>query len=234
MLSVAYEFFLDDEKVSRVVDFKERFGLNLLLHPRPDGHTLQSPANPNAHDLIFEALDRIRSLIHKYDLINKVILHLSTYRIPNGNYREFTEAEAISNSRVFYERLRDFGGVIIVLENVYPPGIGWEELGYETEHFSLFTTRDDYEICLDTGHLNLSTLKVEDILRLPFEITCLHLHSNDGTADQHLPLTQRNFKEWASIEKMLDKVSYVVLEVKGDLSSTSDSLKYLRKNQIMP
>jgi hypothetical protein len=43
MLSVAYDFFLDEDKFSRVLNLKDKFGLNLLIHPRPDGQTFQTP-----------------------------------------------------------------------------------------------------------------------------------------------------------------------------------------------
>jgi len=234
MLSVAYDFFLNDANVSRIETLKERYGLNLLIHPRPDGQTLQSPANPDAHGLIFEALNKIKDLVHKHALINKVILHLATYRIPTGAYQAFTEEEAIVNSKPFYQRLKSFGGLNFVLENVYPPGIGWEELGYETEHFGLFDLGEDYEFCLDTGHLNLSTLAVNDLLGLPFELTCLHLHGNDGISDQHVPLMRSNFKQWKQIEALLSKDKYIVLEVKSNRDKIPHVLDYLSRNEIAP
>ena len=61
MLSVAYDFFLNEEEFSQVLHLKDKFGLNLLIHPRPDGQTFQSPANPKSHMLMFEALERIGS-----------------------------------------------------------------------------------------------------------------------------------------------------------------------------
>ena len=234
MLSVAYDFFLDDDKVAGVVKLKDRFGLSLLIHPRPDGQTLQSPANSDAHELLFESLRRIRELVQRHGLIDKVVLHLSTYRIPNGKYKTISEQEAISNSRAFYRRLKDFAGLTFVVENVYPPGIGWEELGYKAEHFSLFDLPEDCEFCLDTGHLNLSAMSVGDILGLPFEVTCLHLHSNDGSSDQHIPLTRRNLMEWKQIETLLSDDKYIVMEVKDKLDLVPSALEHLRRNRIAP
>lgn len=232
MLSIAYEFFHNDDKISKVLSLRDNFGLNLLIHPRPDGTFLQSPANPEAHMMIFESLDKIRELVQRYGLINKVIMHLSTYRIPVGNYRSFSEIEAISNSRIFYEQLKDFTDLTFVLENVYPPGIGWEELGYLSEHFDLFDLPENCEFCLDTGHLNLSALSVEDILNLPYEVTCLHLHSNDGVSDQHQLLTRRNFTDWKYIEELLTNDKYIVMELKGEIDINPQVLNHLRQKKI--
>jgi sugar phosphate isomerase/epimerase len=234
MLSVAYDFFLDGDKFSRVLNLKDKFGLNLLFHPRPDGQTFQTPANLESHRLMFESLERIREAIQQYGLINKVILHLATYKIPDGYYYTFSEDDAIGNSLSFYRELREFNDLTFALENVYPPGIGWEELGYEKEHYGMFDIPENFEFCLDTGHLNLSMLEVNDILDLPFKITCLHLHSNDGKSDQHVPLNRRNFANWEDIERLLSNDKYIVMEVKNKLEEVGLASKYLRQNKIAP
>lgn len=233
-LGVPFDFFLDDKNISKVIELKTRFGLNLLVHPQPDSQTLLSPANPGAHEIIFKSLEVIRKLIKEHNLIKKIILHLSTYHIHEGNYASFTEEVAIANSIPFYEKLNDFKDMTFVFENVYPPGIGWEELGYEIEHFRFFDLRENYEFCLDTGHLNLSTLKIEDILKLPFELTCLHLQGNDGKADLHQPLTKTNFSQWKDVEKLLSDDKYIILEVKNDLEKIPHVLRYLKENKIAP
>ena len=233
MLGVAYDFFLDDKAVSKVLNLRDKSGMNLLVHPRPDGKFMQSPSNPEAHDLLFESLARIQDLVRHQGLIDKVIMHLPTCSISVGDYERFTEAEAISNSRRFYKRLKEINGLTFVLENGYPPGIGWEELGYKTDHFRLFDFPENCEFCLDTGHLNLSELTVDDILSLPFDITCFHLHSNNGLADQHVPITRKNFKDWKQIEGLLSKEKYIIMEVKNGLESVPEMLEHLRHNEIM-
>jgi sugar phosphate isomerase/epimerase len=122
--------------------------------------------------------------------------------------------------------------VTFAVENVYLPGIGWEEFGYEVKHFDLFGLEDRCEFCLDTGHLKLSTLTLEQILALPFELTCLHLHSNDGRSDQHLPLTRANFEHWEQVEALLAPERYMVLEVKNGLEGLPHIVEGLRENRI--
>lgn len=233
-LALPYDHFLNEERVNEVLEYRDEYGLDILIHPRPDGETFLTPANPEAHDTIFNALDVIAGLIRDEGLIDKVIMHLCAYRLPGSGYASYTEKEAIENAKPFFERLRDLSGFTIVLENVFPPGIGWEEVGYLPEHFSLFDLRDDYEFCLDTGHLNLSKMKVEDVLKLPHEVSCLHLQGNNGEEDQHLPLAKSNFSEWEKVEELLNEDRYVIIEAKKGLDKVPDAVKYLRKNKIMP
>jgi len=234
MVAAAYDYFLSEDRVSQLLRLRDRFSLNILIHPRPDGRILLSPANPEAHVMMIEALESIRRTIQRHGLINKVIVHLATCRIPKGDYRAFGEEEAVSNSQSFYQQLGQFEELRFAVENVYPPGIGWEELGYETDHFHMFDLPENCEFCIDTGHLNLSGLNVDDILGLPFEITCLHLHSNDGKSDQHVPLTQRNFDEWERIESLLSDDKYIVMEVKNGLEGAAKAVECLKQNRIAP
>ena len=85
---------------------------------------------------------------------------------------------------------------------------------------------------MDTGHLNLSALSVEDILNLPYEVTCLHLHSNDGVSDQHQLLTRRNFTDWKYIEELLTSDKYIVMELKGEIGINPQVLDHLRQQKI--
>ncbi|MFH1834999.1 MAG: TIM barrel protein [Methanobacteriota archaeon] len=233
-LSPPYDFFLDEGKISQALELKDRYDLDLLVHPRPDGDIFYTAANPAAHEGMFQALDVIQNLIKSERLIPKVILHLSTYVNPEGNYPTFTKEEAINNSKPFYERIKEMTDVTFVLENVYPPGINWEELGYEIEHFSLFDFRKDDELCLDTGHMNLSEMSVQDYASLQYPITCFQLHGNNGREDQHRPVTRSNFKQWEELEQLLSNDKYMVLEVKDDKQKLPDMIEYYKKNRLPP
>lgn len=234
MVSIAWDFFLEDSNLDRIEKLKTDFGLNILIHPRPDGRILLSPANPNAHEIIFEALGKIRSLIFRCNLIDKLILHLGTYRIHNSSYEEFAESDALLNCQAFYKRLQSYSDLTFAFENGYPPGLGWDEYGYLLEHFELPGIKSNYELCLDTGHLNMSTLTIPEMLSLPFELTCVHLHSNNGTTDQHLPLTRSNFDSWPQLLDILTPDKYIVLEVKNQLEKIPVVLEHLRRHDIPP
>jgi sugar phosphate isomerase/epimerase len=234
MISIAWDFFLEDDNIVHVEKLKSSYGFDILIHPREDGNILLSPGNPGAHDLIFEALDRIRELISSGKLIDKLIIHLPIYHIPSSSYQVFTEEEAFLNARPFYERLQSYSDLTFVLENGYPPDKGWGGIGYLLEHFTLLGLGSNYEFCLDTGHLNLSSLSIQDILSLPYNLTCFHLHSNDGESDQHLPLTRENFSSWPQLLDLLTSDKYIVLEVKNHLGKITDVLEHIRRNDIAP
>lgn len=58
-------------------------------------------------------------------------------------------------------------------------------------------------------------MMIEDIMEIPFRLTCLHLQCNSGGEDQHVPLTRKNFRDWAAVESMLSEDRYMVIEVKN-------------------
>lgn len=80
-------------------------------------------------------------------------------------------------------------GVKIAIENIF------EE---EPSNLRLLMEQmdsDNFGICFDTGHCNLfSTVPLSDWLEAlnPY-IAELHLHDNDGSADQHLPMGEGTF-----------------------------------------
>jgi len=55
-------------------------------------------------------------------------------------------------------------------------------------------------VCLDLGHLNVRSAAppAEWVEALGARITCLHLHDNDGSADQHLPVGKGTV-DWAGL-----------------------------------
>ncbi len=233
-LSPPYDFFFDEDEISRVLELKDSYGLSLLVHPRPDGDIFYTAANPAAHESMFQALDVIRNLIKSEKLINKVIMHLSTYVNPEKDYPTFTVEEARTNSIPFYDEIKKMNDITFVLENVYPPGINWEELGCEIEHFNLFNFRKDYELCLDTGHLNMSHMSIQDFASLPYPITCFHLQGNNGREDQHRPVTRSNFKQWQELERILSDDKYMILEVKNNKEKLPKLIDYYKQNRLPP
>jgi len=228
MIGPAFDFFFDDQNIQRILRLKEKYNLNLLLHPRTNGNTFLTPANPDMHDKIFECLEIIYELILKNNLIPKVIMHLVTYNIPHSHYHSFSEEEALKNSKIFYEKFKGNPHVAPVFENVYPPHIGWGLFGYDSSHFSLFDLPKNSEFCFDVGHYHLSDQGIEDIQANPFPMTCMHLHSNNGKIDQHVPITKENFKEWDQIQPMISKDKFLVMEVKNEFELVERSLSQIR------
>lgn len=69
-----------------------------------------------------------------------------------------------------------------------------------------------FTICVDTGHSNTSVRfgdpSVGDVIRMYGKnISCLHLHDNDGVHDQHkVPMT--GTIDWEDVCKALDEIGY--------------------------
>ncbi len=231
-VNVPFDYFLDEKNIYEIISLREEFDTNIIFHPMPDGEKLLSPANPESHDTIIECLKEIKNIIVKEGLINKVIMHLSTYHIPDSHYPSYQEDEAIRNSKKFYDKLYEFNGLNLVFENGYPPGISWDELGYKPDHFNLFKMKREYELCLDTGHLNLNDYVINDFLELPYNLTCIHLQSNNGREDQHYPLTKQNFNEWRQLERLLSKDKYMTIEAKNGLEDIRNIVEHLKENKI--
>jgi hypothetical protein len=232
MLAVAYDFFFDDKNIECIERLKNKYQLDILLHARPDGHLFYSPADPGMHDDIFKSLHIIQALIGQGMLIDKVILHLTTCHIPGTSFPVFTEEAAIKNSQPFFKELRHFHQIRFVFENIYPPDFGWSEIGYRFEHFDYFDIDETSEFCFDTGHYKLSPMNQKDILNMPFDLTCLHLHSNNGQQDAHMLCTRQNFSEWEFVEGLLSDDKYIVLELKSELKPVRKYVERLRRGKI--
>lgn len=69
-------------------------------------------------------------------------------------------------------------------------------------------------ICVDTGHTNEAVIfgvpgPAEVIRTLGSDVTLLHLHDNNGYADQHLPpVSGRGTVNWGEVFDALDEVGY--------------------------
>lgn len=80
-------------------------------------------------------------------------------------------------------------GVKVAIENIF------EDEPSNLKLLAEAMASDNFGVCFDTGHCNLfSKVPLEDWMRAltPFIIE-LHLHDNDRTSDQHLPMGEGTF-----------------------------------------
>jgi sugar phosphate isomerase/epimerase len=80
-------------------------------------------------------------------------------------------------------------GTRIAIENIFEDEPSNLKMLMESMH------SDNFGICFDTGHFNLfSKTPLEEWMKaLNPHIVELHLHDNDGTSDQHLPMGEGSF-----------------------------------------
>jgi len=113
-------------------------------------------------------------------------------------------------------------GVVVCLENLFS-GRGSElrqghcaDPNEAVRHIDLLNEKAGKEcfgLCLDTGHLHILHGDVRTYVRtLGKRIKVLHLHDNDGSADQHLGPYAGTFP-WADLIEVLREIGY-----EGDLN----------------
>jgi sugar phosphate isomerase/epimerase len=122
-------------------------------------------------------------------------------------------------NREFYSRLAEVGkeyDVVIALENMPFPRQPWWKPA-ETAAFAASFEHDHIKVCLDTGHSFMMDVTPDDAVRAIGAdlLTTLHVHDNDGTADQHLvPFDGKT--EWYAFVASLREIGF-----KGALSLES-------------
>ena len=150
----------------------------------------------------------VDSLIESIELASvidadKVIVHASE-RVDGERSRRMDRARGV---------LREMGivaaesGIVLALENL-PPGY----LGHTPEEIiSLLdrTDRGSVAVCFDSGHANMSGHFIEYASALLPLSVAMHLHDNDGTADQHA------FPGTGNIDWPAFAATYRVLECKA-------------------
>ncbi len=102
--------------------------------------------------------------------------------------------------------------VIIALENVVPIPAGSEYylLGDNIEDFSFVFSniQSDYlKFCLDTGHANMAEGVFKYIENFKDKLHCMHIHDNNGTNDEHLPVGAGSVP-WAELANELKKIDF--------------------------
>ncbi|MBI3915368.1 MAG: sugar phosphate isomerase/epimerase [Chloroflexi bacterium] len=98
-------------------------------------------------------------------------------------------------------------GVVIAIENMPPRNVyspGYSDLS------SLFALKSIRElgITLDVGHANMAGISLRDaVLRLDRRLRHVHVHDNDGSADQHRPVGSGTV-DWLELMRALAQIGY--------------------------
>ncbi|MBA4388020.1 MAG: hypothetical protein C0404_08570 [Verrucomicrobia bacterium] len=62
-------------------------------------------------------------------------------------------------------------------------------------------------ICYDSGHGNMDAGGIDELRLVKDRLICIHLHDNDGTADQHKPLFSGSV-HWPALARIVAESSY--------------------------
>ncbi|GIP36663.1 sugar phosphate isomerase/epimerase [Paenibacillus sp. J2TS4] len=113
-------------------------------------------------------------------------------------------------SKHYISRLGELGqqlGVQVLVENV-----GFHDsVLYDPEEFvQLFAEIPSIEALIDVGHAHINGWDIPGIIRhLGTRLTAVHLHDNNGLADDHLPMGEGTI-EWEGIWKELDQTEHKI------------------------
>ena len=110
----------------------------------------------------------------------------------------------------FFTRLAEVGrenGVVICYENM--PFIGFPISSYTDIYDMVKRVNSDYfKVCIDVGHcLTLSHSPADAVRYIGKDVYALHVHDNDGTADQHL-IPGQGIGDFRELTRALYEIGY--------------------------
>lgn len=216
------EILSSPERIEAVAPYlKERKGMDLIIHEHSEVADITARIAFKSRQGRKAAKENLKWLIDTAGKIKAraIVLHPSHFN--NSTEEEFKGNYVIKNSvnfqesrRLLVNTLRDCSdyaserGVILALENM-PPGddkggaIGRtpdELLGVIDEVGS-----EAVQCAFDTGHANIGGSPLEYASALGDKIAHVHIHDNDGSGDQHLPLGKGNI-DFGSLIKLLAEI----------------------------
>ena len=172
---------MDQQFAAVDCDVREKLtGISRTVLHAPFNELFPCAIDPRARQLASDRYRQAIDLAKRYGS-EKVVIH--------GGYNPWIYYPVwyVEQSVVFWkEFLEQDPGVEILLENVLETDPQWLlEIVKRVENPRL-------RLCLDIGHVNAySRIPVQDWIRdwTPY-LSHFHIHNNDGTEDQHRPLTE--------------------------------------------
>jgi sugar phosphate isomerase/epimerase len=176
----------------QAIDFRETAGrladtgLSVTFHA-PFLDLRPGAIDPKIREVTMDRLRRVFELIPLFGP-RSIVCHPSF----DEKYYISGEKQWLANSLETWGHLLDYvqgTETIIAMENVYERG--------PQQLLPLFDVLDSRRVrfCFDTGHANAfgSATHVEWLEMLGDRLGEIHIHDNNGSADQHLPVGEGNF-----------------------------------------
>lgn len=162
-----------------------------------------------------------------------VIMHVMPPAEPD-HFQPFWDA--FRRSLDSLEPLVRLYGVPIALENLYdvlPDGAVRHNHDVLEQVFASYAP-DFVGLCYDTGHANIGGNHIDRIDALKGRLLALHLHDNDGQADQHKPLFTDSI-DWPRVAALIRTAPFrrtILLETLQRNSGFDDELAFLRDARL--
>ncbi len=219
-------FALDRFSVSEfrdVADLLHDAGLSITLHA-PFSDLRPGAVDRKVREVTIERLRQVFDLV-PFFRPRSVVCHAA-----------FDEKYYVSNEDLWLENSRDTWirfvetaagmGTKIAIENVYESSPKFLSLLLDT-----FKESQSICLCFDTGHFNaFSGLTLEEWMdALGFRIGQIHLHDNDGFADEHNPVGKGTFPFYRFFELLKEKSVQPIITLEPhteeDLWHTLENIK---------
>jgi sugar phosphate isomerase/epimerase len=163
--------------------------------------------------------------------IKNAVLHIDPMDVENTDYRERIEKN-VPKLRELIAKISHVD-ITLCLENLCVTFISIEDILEVIERVG----SDKLGICLDTGHLNILKANTQgDFIRKAGKyLKALHVHDNDGSADQHLIPFARGKIDFKDIVTALRDIDYDGLfnfEIPGDSHKCPIEIKHAKVQYV--
>jgi len=198
------------------------YGIKFQVHAPIADLNIGSPAERMRK----HALDEVFSLIDVCDRlsINVLTIHPGVAIAYGDEVKERVRA-ATRNSIIAIDRKVEGTDLKIALENM--PPASWS-IGYDLEELQAMIDGTRIGICFDTGHANIAG-SVGDFLREGEKLFNVHVHNNDKSFDQHMPLDSGSLDIGSIVQSLSRFYSGNYIIESRDLDEGIRSKKLLEK-----
>jgi sugar phosphate isomerase/epimerase len=212
------DYLYSDQDISGIGSQLEKLGLELLdLHASVGIERSWVSSDQEARRAGIDLVRNRMAMARR--LGSDVIVMHPPFAADNENCQAVRQRWLASLEELQADSVRT--GVRIALENGNQRGLQETEIAFDL-HGS-----DYLGLCFDSGHANLHGAELLE--RHPDRLLVLHLHDNDGTADQHrIPFT--GTVDWEKVIGLIAGSSYdkcISLEVSMSNSPIKDEKKFL-------
>jgi sugar phosphate isomerase/epimerase len=216
------DFIYSSAEIEQISAWLRAFGLQLLDLHAPDG-VEKSWSSVRE----YERLAGVEMVRNRIDMTARlggdaIVMHLLHLSEPSLGEQRWAQVRKSLDELEPHARRQ---GVRIALENTSDGSVAHIE-----QLFELYG-REYLGLCYDSGHGNMSGNGLDQLERLKDRLIVIHLHDNDGTADQHkLPFT--GTVDWPRLAGLLAASSYrkcVSMESNMNHFGSKDEMDFLRQ-----
>ena len=217
----------DEIQKSDIVELREKFDYKpeLTIHS-PFMDLSPAAVDPRIREVTF---NRYSSILDFAEVLEPkiVVFHSGYYRWQYENNINKWLKGSLETWRLLNKRAEEMG-VKIAIENIFED---------EPENLRILAEEmnsENFGLCVDVGHINLfSRIPLQEWLQIVrLFIKELHIHDNDGSGDDHLPIGEGNV-DFDTVFKMSEGLDCVYTIEAHTVKNAQKSLerigKYLEK-----